>query len=156
MLRVVRRYHWGFLIGPKVESEDTVPGTRHHVKNPIGRGWVYEEAELQNVRNTTMLLARLVIAKVIDERRLVEIIRSVPLVQNDPNWRCRTWVADVLSRVAMDGGSVGTAELSWSRIERVAREYVGRKTAEGRYGRGTDPTKPKPTWNMLEGKEVVP
>ena len=46
MLSVVRRYHWGFLIGPKVENQDAVPGTRHHVKNAIGRGWVYEEAEL--------------------------------------------------------------------------------------------------------------
>ena len=103
-----------------------------------------------------MLLARVVIAKVIDERRLVDIIRSVSLVQNHPNWRCRTWVAAVLSRVAIDGGSVGTAELSWSRIERVSREYVGRKAAEGRYGRGTNPTKAKPTWNMLEGREIVP
>ncbi|CVK85343.1 uncharacterized protein FPRN_06780 [Fusarium proliferatum] len=79
---------------------------------------------LPNVRSTTRLLARIMIAKIEDEDRIVEIIRNTPVVQNDPNWQCRTWVADVLSRTAQDGGAVGTAELDWAKIEPVAREYV--------------------------------
>lgn len=155
-LTVPCRYHWGFLIGPKIENETAVPGMRYHVKNPIGGGWIYEELKLRNVRNTTTLLARIVIGKVTDEDRLVQIIRSTLVVQNDPNWRCRTWVADVLSRAATDGGAVGTAELSWPKIETVARDYVARKIADGRYGGDSDPCKPKPTWDMLQGREVVP
>jgi hypothetical protein len=27
------RYHWGFLIGPKVEEKQQAPGMRYHVKN---------------------------------------------------------------------------------------------------------------------------
>ena len=129
---------------------------RYHVKNPPGRGWVYEEAPVRDVRNSGMLLARIVVGKITDEKRLIEIIRSAPVIQNDPNWRCRTWVADVLERVAKDGRAVGTSNLSWTRIERVARDYVGKKTAEGRYGRGSDPTKPKPTWDTLQGRELLP
>lgn len=149
------RYHWGFLIGPKIENKDEVEGTRCHVKNPIGRGWIYEEAHLNNVRNTTRLLGRITIAKITDENRLLQIIRSTPIVQDDPNWRCRTWVADVLARLAKDGRAVGTSELSWAKIERVARDYVGKKAAEGRYGHGADLSKPKPTWSLLEGRETA-
>ncbi|KAF5547553.1 hypothetical protein FPHYL_10142 [Fusarium phyllophilum] len=111
---------------------------RYHVKNlPVG-GWVYEELSLPNIRSTTRLLARIVIAKVEDEDRLVEIVRNTPVVQNDPNCRCRTWIADVLSRIAQDGGAVGTSELDWAKIEPVAREYVANKTAAGRYLHGED------------------
>ena len=39
------RYHWAFLIGPKIEK-GIVPGVRCHVKNPPVGGWVYEEADL--------------------------------------------------------------------------------------------------------------
>ncbi|KAH7259034.1 uncharacterized protein BKA55DRAFT_735874 [Fusarium redolens] len=152
-----RRYHWGFLIGPKNESGTEVPGMRYHVKNHPMRGWIYEEIDLPNVRSTNNLLARIIIAKVEDEKRLVEIIRSTPVVQNDPNWRCRTWVADVLSRIAMGGGrAVGTSELEWAKIESVARAYVASKTATGRYLDPVVMTLPKPTWDMLQGKEVVP
>jgi hypothetical protein len=130
---------------------------RYHVKNHPMRGWIYEEIDLPNVRSTNNLLARIIIAKVEDEKRLVEIIRSTPVVQNDPNWRCRTWVADVLSRIAMGGGrAVGTSELEWAKIESVARAYVASKTATGRYLDPVVMTLPKPTWDMLQGKEVVP
>ncbi|KLO82294.1 Uncharacterized protein LW93_9485 [Fusarium fujikuroi] len=121
------------------------------------RGWIYEEIDLPNVRNTNSLLARIIIAKVEDEKRLVEIIRSAPVIQNDPNWRCRTWVADVLSRIASDGGrAIGTSELDWAKIERVPRDYVANKTATGRYLDPAVMPLPKPTWDMLQGKEIVP
>ncbi|KAL9567436.1 hypothetical protein ACKAV7_008386 [Fusarium commune] len=105
-----RRYHWGFLIGPKNEKGAEVSGMRYHVKNHPIRSWIYEEIPLSNVRSTNNLLARIVIAKIEDEDRLVEIIRNTPVVQNDPNWRCRTWVAQALSRIAQDGMATGTAE----------------------------------------------
>ncbi|OAQ68692.1 hypothetical protein VFPPC_13719 [Pochonia chlamydosporia 170] len=112
---------------------------RYHVKNLINKGWVYEEREVRDVQNTTTLLARITIAKIVDEQRLVDIIRTAPVIRGDANWRCRTWVAEVLSRLAEDGAAVGSAaELNWEKIESVAREYVGRKTVEGRYERGSD------------------
>lgn len=129
---------------------------RYHVKNRPTTGWEYEEVALPNVRNTNSLLARILIAKIEDEGRLIEILRTTGVVQNDPEWRCRTWVATVLGRIAEDGKAVGTAELDWSSIEAKAREYVARKTAAGRYLTARDLEHPKPTWDMLQGKEVVP
>ncbi|GAB1311873.1 hypothetical protein MFIFM68171_02083 [Madurella fahalii] len=47
-----RRYHWSFLIGPKVEDKPQVPGMRYHVKNHPIQGWVYEEVPLANAQST--------------------------------------------------------------------------------------------------------
>ena len=61
-------------------------------------GWEYEEVPLANVQSTNSLLARIVVAKIEDEPRLIQILQTTPVVQNDPTWRCRSWVADVLGR----------------------------------------------------------
>lgn len=142
------------MIGPKAESKDVIPGARYHVKNSLGR-WTFEETSLQNVRTTTRLLARILIAKIEDEQRLIALFRRLPPIQDDPNWRCRTWVASALDEIAKDGKCVGTAELDWEKIEAFARQYVGEKTVSGRYQSGVDLLKPKPTWDMLANKESV-
>ncbi|KAI5369202.1 hypothetical protein Slin14017_G000810 [Septoria linicola] len=149
------RYHWGLIVGPKNETPSQVPGKRYHVRNTPTQGWKYEEAELHNVRTTNNLLARILIAKVEDHERLVAILRSIPIVQNDPNWRCRSWIANALAELAKDDKAVGTSQLNWAVVEMTARQYVARKTAAGRYQRAEDMLKPKPTWDMLENKETV-
>lgn len=126
---------------------------RYHVTNDPSR-WVYEEMEVQDVRNATNLLARLVIAKVEDHQRLENIFRGVPVIQNDPAWRCRTWIENALHEVASDGEAVGTSVLDWQIIESTAKAYVARKIDEGRYQSGADVTT-KPTWDMLDNKELV-
>ncbi|KAI1430281.1 hypothetical protein F5Y12DRAFT_781463 [Xylaria sp. FL1777] len=149
-----RKFHWGFLIGPKVEKEKNVPGGRYHVKNSP-QGWTYIEDSLENVRYTNNLLARIVVAKIEDEQRLISLFRRLPVVQGDPNWRCRTWVASALDAIMRDGKCVGTAELDWYKIEALGRQYVRAKTEAGRYQHAVDMLEPKPTWDMLENKETV-
>lgn len=107
------------------------------------------------MKTTVNLLARIIIAKVEDEKRLVEIFRGTPVVQNDPSWRCRTWLSGVLSSLEKDDKAVGTSQLDWAKIEVLAREYVAKKTRAGRYLKAEDALLPKPTWDMLEGKETI-
>nr|GFD58493.1 hypothetical protein [Tanacetum cinerariifolium] len=76
-------------------------------------------------------------------------------VQNDPNWRCRSWIANAWEKLAKDAKAVGTSQLNWAEVEVTARQYVARKAAAGRYQRAEDMLKPKPTWDMLENKETV-
>lgn len=57
--------------------------------------------------------------------------------------------------LAKDGKAVGTSQLDWRKVEEMARQYVGQKTASGRYQRASEVFKPKPTWDMLEGRETV-
>ncbi|KAI1120106.1 hypothetical protein F5Y10DRAFT_273405 [Nemania abortiva] len=149
-----RKYHWAFLIGPKAERGKVVPGTRYHVRNSAVQ-WKYEENELENVQNTTNLLARILIAKIEDEQRLIALLRQLPVIQGDPNWRCRTWIASALAAMAEDGKCVGTAKLDWQKIEALARQYVKGKVEAGRYQSGEDVLGPRPTWDMLENKETV-
>lgn len=68
----------------------------------------------------------------------------------------RTWVANALAEILRDGNALGTSELNWQKIEETAREYVSKKTAAGRYQNMADILKPKPTWDMLENKEIIP
>ncbi|EFY90662.1 hypothetical protein MAC_03242 [Metarhizium acridum CQMa 102] len=153
--QVVGIIDWEFSVGPKVEDQDSVQGMRYHVKNPISQGWVYEEAELRDVRSTNNLLVRILVAKVLDEARLANIFRAVPIVQNDTNWRCRTWIANAVAAVKQDGRAVGRAVLDWGEIERVARRFAGEKTAAGRFRDVKLALKPKPTWDMLQNRETV-
>ncbi|RDW93565.1 uncharacterized protein DSM5745_00887 [Aspergillus mulundensis] len=119
-----RKYHWGFLVGPKMEGGGDVPGKRYHVKNNPVKGWEYQEVNLPDIRTTTTLLARILIAKIEDEERLVAIIRSIPVVQNDPDWRCRTWLAHALAAMTKDGKAVGTSELDWHKIEALPDDML--------------------------------
>lgn len=151
----ISRYHWAFLIGPKVEKGVDVPGVRYHVKNHPISGWVYEEMGVSDVRTTNTLLARIVIAKVEDEQRLIGLLRRLPVVNGDPNWRCRSWIGHALAEIAKDGKCVGTSRLEWQNIEVFARQYVAHKTGMGRYAKAEDMLKPKPTYDLLEGKETV-
>lgn len=149
------RYHWAFLVGPKAEhGKHPVPGRRYHVKNDPNSHWEYEEMEVPDVQNATNLLARVLIAKVKDHDRLEAIFRGVPVVQNERAWRCHTWIEDALRGIADDGGAVGTAVLDWQTIEATGREYVAGKISEGRYRSGAD-VATKPTWDMLENRELV-
>ncbi len=117
---------------------------------------MYEEVLLGNVKNTHNLLGRILIAKVEDEERLMKILRETPVIQGDPNWRCRSWVANVLKMTAADGKAVGTCTLEWSKIEHLAREYIGSKSAAGRYNDVALLAGPKPMWDMISQKEVFP
>ncbi|KAF2273473.1 uncharacterized protein EI97DRAFT_159017 [Westerdykella ornata] len=150
-----RRYHWAFLIGPKAEKGQSARGKRFHVKNEPLTGWTYEEKDVADVKQTTTLLGRVLIAKIEDEQRLVDLLRNQPVVNGDPNWRCRSWVASALEAVARDGRCVGRAELDWGRIEPFVRGYIGRKREEGRYERPEDLARPRPTYDLLEGKETI-
>ncbi|RVX71708.1 hypothetical protein B0A52_03892 [Exophiala mesophila] len=109
VLKIGPRYHWGYLVGPKVEDKELVPEMRYHVKSSPADGWIYEEVALTNVKSTNNLLVRILIAKIEDEARLVDILRNTPLVQDGPDWRCRSWIADAMLRIENDGKAVGTA-----------------------------------------------
>ncbi|KAI1370647.1 hypothetical protein F4677DRAFT_451161 [Hypoxylon crocopeplum] len=150
------KYHLALIIGPKVEDRNAVPGMRYHAKNDLKGRWYYAEDRLPDVQSSVRLLARILIAKVINEKRLVEILRSVSIVQDEPDYNCREWIMEAVSRIAGDGQAVGTAQLEWAKIEERARGYVASKTAVGRYEVGHDMTESKPVWDMLQEKEIVP
>lgn len=101
------------------------------------------------------MLVRILVAKIEDRRRLSSVLRSIPIVQDDPGFDTQAWVASALARIAADGRAVGTADLDWGKIEATARGFVERKTTEGRFLQG-DFDSPQPMWDLLANKEVLP
>ncbi|KAG6010729.1 hypothetical protein E4U54_008340 [Claviceps lovelessii] len=150
-----RKFHWAFLIGPKAESGNNASGLRCHVKNP-GLTWVYDENKVEDVKYTVNLLARVLVAKIEDEKRLLKILRETPVIQGDTSFTCRTWLVDALVRIdKADPKVVGTSELDWDKIEKLARNYVETKIDAGRYREQDQVLRPKPTWDMTSNKEII-
>ncbi|TEA14215.1 hypothetical protein C8034_v003665 [Colletotrichum sidae] len=157
-------YHWAFIIGPKKESASS-EGRQFHAKEtmtlegipPVPRSrWQYESKKV-TMAPISMLLIRIVIAKVEDKHRLVSIFDETPLRPEVSGWNCVAWVEEGFDRVLQDGRTIGTSADSWKSVRDTAMWYVTKKKAEHRFdGTGTyDPTK-APTWDMLESRELLP
>lgn len=160
------RYHWALLVGPKKES-GPVDGQRYHVKNqPVAPRWYYDAHNTQDVRVTGQLLARVTIAKIVDEARLISILKSVPVDPPDwegkkngrePKWTCRIWIIAALKAIRADGGAVGTNVLDDiegpNGIIEKTKEFVEQQIQNNRYGSDTDALAPKPLLDLLTGKE---
>ena len=106
---------------------------------------------------TYMLLVRIVVAKIKDQHRLQSILKDIPLQPEVDGWNCVCWVQEALNRVCKDRDAIGSCVQNWESVRDTAMWYVAKKRAEHRFdGSATyDHNKP-PTWDMLEGKEVLP
>ncbi|KAL6231141.1 hypothetical protein BDW75DRAFT_244167 [Aspergillus navahoensis] len=135
-----------------MESGNDVPGRRYHVKNTAVKGWEYQGVGLPDIQTTTTLLALILIAKVENEERLNVIIRSIPVVQHTPDWRCRTWLINALTALAKDGTAVGTSELDWGKLQQSQDNTSAENTSADRYQNAANFAGPRPTWGMLANK----
>lgn len=102
-----------------------------------------------------MLLARILVAKIEDDARLIALLRRQPVIQNDRNWMCMTWVREALVAIMRDANCVGRSKLEWPRIEKTARRYVAGKTKMGWYRDEKKAKLPKPTFDLLRNREVI-
>ena len=93
---------------------------------------------------------------VIDRRPEYKFPSREDLDRKGGRERSELLVAHALKVIAEDGKAVGTSQLDWEKIEATARDYVGQKTINGRYQKLEDLMGPKPTYDMLQGREIVP
>ncbi|KAI9371874.1 hypothetical protein BJX61DRAFT_543276 [Aspergillus egyptiacus] len=99
-------YHWALIVGPKKEAEGN-RGYRYHVQQrvdpaePSGLKWIYQPLEIPLVQ-TSMLLGRILIAKVTNGEQLRSTLAAVPIVQNDKSWTCRIWVKNAVAALEAD------------------------------------------------------
>lgn len=131
----------------------------HHAKdNPKIPGiarWNYEKKVMTAIA-TPNLLARIIIAKVVDPARIEIILSGIPLSQEDPDWNCVVWVKDALTALDVDNKALGTRQLEWKVVRDKALLYVKQKKDAGRYKIESkeDPKKP-PTYDLLSGSELL-
>ena len=155
-------YHWALLVSPK--SDDSLSTTmQYHVKNTVqpgiqGQPWVFEASMLSDSSTRFRLLVRILVGKIKKPESLASSLRSVPIVQNDPGWTCISWVRDALSRLDTDGILTSGKIAAWDEVERQCRHYVAEKHAQGRWkasGAGAQIAGSIPTWDMLQGHELI-
>ncbi|OAL52616.1 hypothetical protein IQ07DRAFT_620193 [Pyrenochaeta sp. DS3sAY3a] len=122
-----------FYPGPKDEVEKGV-GMRYHVNERItGSAWLFEERET-TLLATSMLLVRVMIAKVEDRNRCVA------------GWNCVGWVQEALQSVT-----------EWTEVRIAAMEYCSRKKDEHRFdGQGTYDMTKAPRYDLVERTEKIP
>ncbi|KAI3392876.1 hypothetical protein diail_5009 [Diaporthe ilicicola] len=161
-------YHWALLVGPKDEGTIVAAGQRYHVKNqPVGPHWKYDPGNVQDVRVTAQLLARVTVAKILDEKRLIKTLAKNPVDPPDwkgkadgtePRWTCRVWVIaaleairdDVIQTICPNNLSIDGPE---GLIEKV-KAFVAQQIAGKRFTPPHDAMAPKPLLNMLTGEEA--
>ncbi|KAJ4007793.1 hypothetical protein NW766_009598 [Fusarium irregulare] len=155
------RYHWALLVGPKAEDDET-RGKRFHAKERIYSGtqsvWEFSEQET-GTSSTLMILVRIQVAKVVNMGNLVTILRSVPVKSAEPGWNCIEWVREALSAVQSGGKAVGSSVLEWATVRQTAMWYVEHKSMQHRFDGQAAPgqfdTRRVPTYDILQGKELV-
>ena len=113
-------YHWAIVVGPKEEVEGgrAYARQRFDPARPGHNIWVYESLEIPLIQ-TSMLLGRIMIAKVTNSAQLHSTLAAVPIVQDDPSWTCRIWVKDAISALEADRKSLGTRITDWTTIEQT-------------------------------------
>lgn len=154
-------YHWAIIVGPKEEVEGG-RGYRYHVRqrlDPARPGrliWAYESLEIP-LAQTSMLLGRIMIAKITDKAQIRSTLAAVRAIQDDPSWTCRIWVKDAITALEADGKSLGTRITKWTTIEQNANNYIRQKRQQRRYdGSGSWVSGTVPTFDLLENREIVP
>ncbi|POR34472.1 Uncharacterized protein TPAR_05321 [Tolypocladium paradoxum] len=158
-------YHWGLLVGPKAEPKEGGEGTRFHAKQrmTVAEGsavpqsvWLYEESPFP-LRATNMLLLRVVVGKIKDMERLQSIFQRIPLRPDVPGWNCIEWAKEAFETALRDGQALGTSASDWGSVRDTAMRYAGEKKSAHRFdGKGDFDISKPPTWDMLDGRELIP
>jgi hypothetical protein len=87
------------------QISDTSRALRLHARNyfsgPESVTWYFEEVHVP-VKATPKLLATIPVGQVIDVERLLEILRDIPIRQNDLDWNCVSWIQEALDELSHD------------------------------------------------------
>ncbi|KAI1270275.1 hypothetical protein F5Y18DRAFT_421766 [Xylariaceae sp. FL1019] len=152
-------YHWALILGPKKEDGGHAMGARFHAKEEAavsGAVWNFEEKAIA-MRPTNMQLVRVVVAKVVDRKRLLAILRGIPVRSDIAGWNCVGWVQEALEALIQDGKCLGTSAKSWTAARDAAMSYVAQKKAAHRFdGQAEWDQRLAATWDMLGDKELIP
>ena len=107
---------------------------------------------------SAMLLVRILIAKIEDEQRLLDILSATPLRPLNESWSSDVWVKEGYERLWQDEHALGTkVPGGWLGVRDTALWYIAAKAAKHRFD---DPKhvsrRPCPTWDMIKNKEQWP
>lgn len=135
-------------------------GTRYHAKERLTQTgeteWYYEERDT-SLTPTSMLLVRVIIGKVKDRDRLVNVLRNNPIRQGNSDWNCVMWIKEALEGLKVDGKALGTSVTEWNQVRDGAMTYCQRKKDQHRFdGQGDFDMNKTPTYDLMDDRETIP
>ncbi|KAG9522553.1 hypothetical protein KCV07_g2931, partial [Aureobasidium melanogenum] len=151
-------YHWALLVGPKSDKSDD-KGVQYHAREHITQegkpAWVFED-KLTSMAPTQMVLVRILIAKIEDTDKLSQLLRQIPIRQEQQGWNCVLWIKEALSELQTSTNTVGTNVLEWEAVRNAAMSYCQQKRDEHRFD-GTMKVDDSrvPTFDLIQGKETI-
>ncbi|KAE9376198.1 hypothetical protein N431DRAFT_437522 [Stipitochalara longipes BDJ] len=128
------RYHWALLAIPSNESHLDAIATRFHARDYYieenQTHWIYEEIRVP-AHGTSKLLSQTYLGDVVEEERLVEILRDARVGQ-EKGWNCVDWVRGAVDgvweeEVLEDGRGVGWEALQGRSLMGADEEVVRRE-----------------------------
>jgi hypothetical protein len=129
-----------------------------NVAGAVQNVWAFEDRQI-SLQPTSAILVRIIIGKVADEVRLREAFAKTPIRAGSPGyegWNCVSWVQEALSWAAEDSKALGSCHTDWTHVKDTALWYVAKKAAEHRFdGEGEFDLGKVPTWDAIEGKELI-
>ncbi|CAK1354250.1 unnamed protein product [Cercospora beticola] len=161
--------HYALFVAPK---HDTVPVVKHHVKNTwqvddsghASCPWRYERTVIASLENEPRLLARVVVAKVLQSaEEIQQIFDSIPIYTEDEgivaaegaaSFSCKSWVKDAWEALRRRN-AISSKFDDWDVVEREARGYVETKRQQGRWDTSWKGAAGVPLMDLLEGQERV-
>ncbi|KXT03390.1 hypothetical protein AC578_3946 [Pseudocercospora eumusae] len=156
------KYHWAIVVFPKGQEPDS-KGTMFHVRDRVTKvddrsqsSWQFEERST-TMELTSMLLVRVLVGKVANLERMKSVLRSTDIKATQPDWNCVFWVKEALQGLEKNGKALGRSKVDWVSVRDAAMQYVERKKLQHRFdGQGNFDVSKVATWDLIEGREVVP
>jgi hypothetical protein len=146
------RYHWALLAIPSsvTSSAKTTKATRVHARDyyssPDQTHWIYEEIRV-DAAGTPKLLAQILVSDIVDMERLFELLRDLPIVQDQKEWNCISWLRSAFTAMEDETEVVkwSSSEHSWMSLRNSALATADATTIERSTKGGT--TEPF-TWEI--------
>jgi hypothetical protein len=113
------RYHWALLAVPANDNSLQPIAIRFHARDyynsPDQTHWIYEEIHV-SARGTPKLLTQTYIGDVIEQERLLEILRDAP-VKQEKGWNCVSWVRRAMEMIWAEGILEGGRQDRWEALK---------------------------------------
>lgn len=105
---------------------------------------------------TQMVLVRILIAKIENTDKLAQLLRQIPIRQEQQGWNCVLWIKEALSQLEISKNIMGTSVIRWEAVRNAALSYCQQKKDEHRFDGTVKVGESRvPTFDLIQGKETI-
>jgi hypothetical protein len=104
---------------------------RNYFSGPESVTWYFEEVHVL-AKGTSKLLTSIPIGEIVDMDNLLEILRDIPIRQEDVEWNCVTWIRQALDDLSHDSSAIKLEAIGrdWPKLRDSVMEAAAQKAAQ--------------------------